>query len=190
MVEQNGNEGGAEMLLDTRASATGTATFSPEKPEPLYRYRLTRRWSADRPVFEPVLCWVMLNPSSASHDVNDATIRKVTSFSKREGYGGLIVVNLFAYRSTDPDKLIHAEDPIGASNEAMVLDAMRGSAKIVVAWGAMSKGLRAKSWMMRRKIQTAGWRLWALGTTKDGSPRHPLYIPGNQPLVEWKSEAA
>ena len=28
-------------------------------------------------------------------------------------------------------------------------------------------------------------RLHALGVTKDGHPRHPLYVPADAPLIDW-----
>jgi len=181
MVEQVGNEGDAEMLLETRASANGTATFSPEKPEPLYRYRLTRIWDPSK----PLLCWVMLNPSTADHDTNDATIRKCISFARTWGYGGILVVNLFAYRSTDPDRLVKAKDPIGPFNETAVSTAVRSAGGVIVAWGALSPKLLAASAIMRLQVTGALVPLNCLGKTKDGHPRHPLYIAAKTPMTLW-----
>lgn len=67
-----------------------------------YRYMLTREWDehGDK------ICWVMLNPSTADETLDDPTIRRVRSFSQREGYGSLVVVNLYAMRATDPKGLI------------------------------------------------------------------------------------
>jgi hypothetical protein len=63
-----------------------------------YRYRLWRLWDD----LAPVMVWVMLNPSTADADLDDPTIRKCIGFAKANRHGGIIVVNLFAWRATDP----------------------------------------------------------------------------------------
>ena len=76
----------------------GRALISPDQR---FRYWLLRRWSPG-----PLLVWVMLNPSTATPYLDDATIRKVRGFSKRLGYGGFVVVNVWAFRTKDP-KVLH-----------------------------------------------------------------------------------
>ena len=66
-----------------------------------YRYRLWRYWHTER---EPLI-FIMLNPSTADAMQDDPTIRKCIGFAKRLGFGGIEVVNLFAYRATDPRDL-------------------------------------------------------------------------------------
>ncbi|HGT3090075.1 TPA: DUF1643 domain-containing protein [Pseudomonas aeruginosa] len=51
------------------------------------------------------------------------------------------------------------------------------------AWGANAKPERVEA--VTSILTAAGGRLWCLGTTKDGHPRHPLYLPGNQALQPW-----
>ena len=59
----------------------------------------------------------MLNPSTADGETDDATIRVCRGRALRMGYGGIIVVNLFAYRATSPDNMECAADPFGPDNE-------------------------------------------------------------------------
>ena len=154
----------------------GTATFSPCER---YRYRLTRQWHAG----EPALCaWVMLNPSKADAAENDLTIAKVCGFSQRWGFGGAIVVNMFALVSTNPKVMLTDDDPVGPDNDAhlrSVLRDMPAVARIVCAWGNLPWGAkgpvtywkRVDSWARELKHDR---RSVCLGRTKTlGEPRHP-----------------
>lgn len=142
-----------------------------------YRYSLTRRWSE-----RALMVWCMLNPSTADAHVDDPTIRRCIGFALREGYGGIHVVNLMAYRATDPGDCLAQSDPIGPENDDYLERAARSASLVVCAWGA-----RAPEWIVRRGIchlagDVAGAGLVCLGKTKDGSPRHPLYVARLQPL--------
>src|SRR5262245_13227298 len=96
-----------------------------------YRYALTRTWGDPK----KVVCWVMLNPSTADADQDDPTIRRCLGFSRAWGAGGLVVVNLFALRATDPDQLRIAADPVGPDNDSHLSTAAFGRL-VVAAWGA------------------------------------------------------
>lgn len=135
-----------------------------------FRYSLYRKWSEG-----PEIAWVMLNPSTADGEQDDPTIRRCMSFSKRDGFGSMLVANLFAYRATDPKKLLGLADPYGPLNGA-TLAGLSGT--VVAAWGATQRPHVPQSWLDKRA--------WVcLGTTKDGHPRHPLYVRADQPFVPW-----
>lgn len=158
------------MIRTARVSACGR-----------YRYRLTRYWGPG--YFLP---FVMLNPSVADADIDDPTIRRCIGFAKREGAGGIVVVNQFAFRSTSPDVLGATEDPFGPANDDALLEvAYEASAldmPIVCAWGAHG----GKSNRHITLLQRGDARLVCLGKTKDGHPRHPLYVKGDQPLETFR----
>lgn len=143
----------------------------------LYRYRLERRWG------EGVLgAFLMLNPSTADEFQNDPTIRRCIGFAKREGWGGLVILNLFAFRATDPKDMERAPDPIGPDNDEYLNAAsFRVNGPLVAAWGAH------KSAVDRGRYVAAflRWPMLCLGTTADGSPRHPLYVRADTPLVPF-----
>ena len=146
-----------------------------------YRYRLNRKVSTS----STRVLWVMLNPSTADVTLNDATIRKCMAFTKLWGHGRMDVVNLFAFRSTDPKGLKTAEDPVGRLNDQHIAEAIAESQSIVLGWGAHGKLMgRDKAFVEAHKASAD--RFMCLGTTKDGAPLHPLYIPYDRPLAPWK----
>lgn len=147
----------------------------------LYRYTLTRRWNNDLP--SVVFC--MLNPSTADHETNDPTITRCIGFSQRWGYGGLVVVNLFAFRSTDPNGLWRVVDPIGPDNDRHILEqAMRSDERVVVAaWGSQPRALGRGANVMAMLRQN-GITVKALKLNTGGQPSHPLYIKSDlKPVV-------
>lgn len=111
-----------------------------------YRYSLFRSTGA---VGDEHLLWVMLNPSTADATKDDPTIRKVVEFTRRAGYGGACVVNLFAFRATKPKDLRRAVRNHGLlfgegpDNRAAIESAAATSAAIVCAWGAEPFGMRS-----------------------------------------------
>jgi hypothetical protein len=119
----------------------------------------------------------MLNPSTADEEVDDPTIRRCMGFARAWGYDGIIVVNLYAYRTTSPRILRRVRDPVGPQN-AVTLEEVVGSSltKLVVcAWGASAEQARAAE--VLRTIRAIGEVPHALRLTKDGAPWHPLYLP-------------
>lgn len=145
-----------------------------------YRYRLHRGEGPRR------LAFVMLNPSTADAFTDDPTIRRCSAFALREGYRGIDVMNLFAWRAADPSELARAEDPIGPDN-TIWLDQLAGDHRhgwIVCAWGA-AKGIDSQIRACVPLLRAHGARLVCLGTTKDGAPRHPLYVRGDTAIEDW-----
>lgn len=148
-----------------------------------FRYSLTRSWDEGL----PVCGFIMLNPSTADAELDDPTIRRCIGFAKREGCGTLIVANLFAFRATDPKELPKAQDPIGPQNDAYI-DALllHASGPVIAGWGANGFArARAKDIATR----TPPGHLKCLGTSLDGSPRHPLYLPLEAPLIDYRVPA-
>ena len=151
-----------------------------------YRYRLWRFWS-DR----PAVCFVMLNPSTADAVDDDRTVSRCMAFARSWGAGGIYVANLFALRSTDPQGLLSMSDPVGRGNNDHIADLASRSRIVVCAWGTHS-GARLQALIRARAKTVCGVlknrRLMCLGTAKDGSPRHPLYLAADTKLVQWSSK--
>lgn len=152
-----------------------------------YRYLLTRIWDTS---LAPVV-FLMLNPSTADAFEDDNTIRRlsgVKGFARKMGAGGLIVVNLFALRSTDPRALRDHPDPVGPLNDVFIRQATAGAHTVVAAWGAggveHGRGPRVAETLRARGVQ-----LQCLGVTSTGQPRHPLYLPGDAALETYGAVA-
>ncbi|WP_207549173.1 DUF1643 domain-containing protein [Mycobacteroides chelonae] len=147
-----------------------------------YRYSLSRRWAADG----PVCVFVMLNPSTADADHDDPTIRRCIGFAHQFDCAALHVVNLYAYRATDPRELWKVDDPVGADNEqylsAAAELARESGGYLIMAWGGHARPGRAAA---VTETLAAIQELLCLGTTVHGQPRHPLFLPKQAPLVQW-----
>ena len=153
-----------------------------------YRYLLSRRWDDQH---SPVV-WIMLNPSTADADVDDATIRKCMRFAWLWGAGGILVVNLYAWRVTKPAELVAARrrgyDPIGPQNNAYIAQVISGATSVVCAWGANAEPARVQEVV---RILRGATELGhapapqALRFTGGGQPWHPLYIPYDTLLLDY-----
>lgn len=148
-----------------------------------YRYRLER----DGPG-EGATAIIMVNPSTADADRDDATIRKLRGFGARYGWGRLIVGNLFAFRATDVRELRDTSDPVGPKNDDHLFDMMFEADRIVVAWGPVAKQpklLRAR-WRQVLNLGLGFDDLRSIGApAKDGHPCHPLMLPYSRQLQPW-----
>ena len=150
------------------------ATFSPCS---LYRYTLWRTWHAS----EPTCLFLMLNPSTADESANDPTVTRCQRRAWSMGYGGLVVCNIFAYRSTDPQALYTLDDPVGPDNDAAILDQARQAGLVVCGWGKHG-ALHGRGTAVLNMLRSAGIQPHALQINGDGSPKHPLYVGyGRQP---------
>lgn len=165
---------------DANLIESATATFNAKRT---HRYQLTRTWSPDYP---PAV-FVMLNPSTASAFVPDPTITRCLGFARRENAGGLVVVNLFGLRSTDPAALLDHPNPIGRSCNRLLLESVQDAAVVIAGWGVPGR-LRDRDSKVTDLLADQGVDLMCLGRNQDGSPKHPLYVRRDQPLVPYRLE--
>ena len=132
-----------------------------------YRYQLSRCW-------DPTMSrctFIGLNPSTADANTNDPTIRRVISFAQEEGFGGVIVCNLFAFRATRPEDLKASIDPVGPRNNFWIRRSIAESDLTVVAWGNHGTFNNRAARVLRYLTGPM-----CLGTTSLGQPKHPLYL--------------
>lgn len=148
-------------------SGQNTAMYSPDMH---YRYVLTREWSEGTK-----LVVIGLNPSTATAEQDDPTIRRCIGYAKRWGFSGLVMLNLFAYRATRPRDMQRAPCPIGPANDQVIdLYAAEGR-RILAAWGAHGRfylrGPFSASRLREKRVD-----LVCLGKCNNEEPKHPLYI--------------
>jgi len=132
-----------------------------------YRYRLWRIWDEAK----PLIVFVGLNPSTADAEVDDPTIRKCINYAAQWGYGGLYMLNLFAYRATDPKDLLAAIDPIGPQNNRHITNVIKVTDKTILAWGNLGKHKQRAAAVMQFFNSP-----YCLKVNQSGSPSHPLYL--------------
>jgi hypothetical protein len=137
-----------------------------------YRYWLTRVWNSQ----QPLLAIIGVNPSTADWRNNDQSILKDIGFASRLGFGGLLKLNVAAYRETDPRKCRRAIDPLGPENSVRHLLAYIEHfkpTKVIAAWGKNGNYFVGACEAIMREIPG----LYCFGRNNDGTPRHPLRLP-------------
>lgn len=156
----------------------GPALFSPDR---MYRYSLTREWDPALPKLQVV----GVNPSTADETKLDNTLRRVRGFAKAWGMGGFVMNNLFAYRATKPEDMRAADDPVGPNNNWHLLEDAKHCALTLAAWG-MNGDFLDRDRIVTKMLLQSRVCLVSLGTTKDGFPRHPLYVKKDRQPVPYK----
>ncbi len=140
-----------------------------------HRYALWRVWNNKL----PKVLFIGLNPSTADEVKDDPTIRRCINYAKDWGYGGYIMGNIFAYRSTDPKNLKITNDPIGIDNNSWLIKLHSEASLTIGAWGNHGKYLDRGE-----EVSNLIDNLYCLRITKEGHPSHPLYLPGNlEPII-------
>ncbi|EPX86044.1 DUF1643 domain-containing protein [Salipiger mucosus] len=144
-----------------------------------YRYGLERRWAEG-----PCLLYVMLNPSTADEARNDPTIERCQRRAVRLGFGAMRIANLFSFRATRPRELRAAPEPVGPETDALLVDWHAGADMTLAAWGVHGAHLGRGPQM----AEALDGPLHHLGLTREGHPRHPLYVPYATSPQPWPAE--
>lgn len=149
-----------------------------------YRYYLIRTWDEKK----QVLMWMMLNPSTADGKNDDHTIRKIVGFSKRFNAGSVIVVNLYAYRATNPSLLFQNPkvDYVGKANDDTLIKFKFFADKIIFACGTHAKIERLIEVYNMLKPQYGD--IYCLKKNKDGIPAHPARLSYSSGLIPYRLE--
>ena len=147
-----------------------------------YRYLLERWWDGG----ERTVVFIGLNPSTATASEDDPTVRRCIGFAKRWGFRRLKLLNLFALRATDPKELRRAEEPFGPENAEQIGPLCVPPRLVVAAWGNHGE-LRNRGQTVAQNLDAAGVNLNCFGLTTAGHPKHPLYLPYDAELVQWKA---
>jgi hypothetical protein len=137
-------------------------------PAPLVsRTRTTRTSTKYRRI-----AWIGLNPSSADEVTLDQTLATVCRYSRKWGFAELVMLNLFAFRATDPRDLKRATDPIGPDNDKHLLSEVREVDRVIACWGGHGRFLGRD----RQVADLLGVSFECLLRNRTGTPHHPLYL--------------
>lgn len=153
---------------------TKGALFSPCRK---YRYSLWRIWDVNL----PRCCFIGLNPSTADEVIDDPTIRRCIRFARDWGFGSYYMLNIFAWRDTDPRGMKAAAEPIGEKNDHEIIVTTTNSHLTVAAWGVHG-AYCGRGQAVRGLVE----KLHHLGLTKDGHPKHPLYLRADTQPTLWE----
>lgn len=145
-----------------------------------HRYELWRRWKPG-----PYCNFILLNPSKASHLIEDPTMTRGIDFAMQWGYGAMVTTNIQAFCATDPDDMKRAMDPTGEDNERTLAQIALGAGVVVCGWGLHGR-YQGRDKIVLRMLRDYNIPLKCLAITKGGFPKHPLYIRADQPLIEYR----
>lgn len=154
------------------------ADFSEDR---IYRYLLWRRWDNSK----HAIGFIGLNPSTADEMTDDNTVRRCITFAKRWGAGGMLMMNIFAFRATDPSQMLNYQAPIGSMNDKVILDNVEKCEFVVCAWGNHGEHLYRSTEVLRLLID-GGFesKLRCFSITNKRQPRHPLYVRGDDQIYK------
>ena len=163
--------------FDVRDDWTNGAAFSVCRT---WRYALWRRWNTGLSC--DMVAFVGLNPSYADESINDPTIRRCINFAKDWGFEGIYMLNAYAFRATDPRNMKAASNPVGPKNDQLLRYYSGKAITIVACWGAHCEPKREVV-----VCEVIGKLVMSLGTTKNGRPKHPLYLRADtKPEPFWQ----
>lgn len=159
------------MRLPLLPGTHGDAFFSEDG---VYRHWLSRIWGTNA---ERYVLWIGLNPSTAEALCDDPTIRREIAFTNAWGYRRYFKANLFDYRATDPRTLLSPGLRVQSDeNIPMIRKLARRADLVIVCWGAVHKSLAHYEFELLQQLTADHRELWCLGMTKEGHPKHPLYL--------------
>lgn len=146
-----------------------------------YRYTLFRDVN---PATQGLVAFICLNPSTADATNDDPTVRRCMGFTRDWGYRWFCILNVFAYRATDPRDMKRQTDPVGIDNHHHVLRVASTADRVVAAWGTHGEWQNGDL-NVRRWLNDIAVPLKCLGKTMHGHPKHPLYLRADSQLIDY-----
>jgi len=150
-----------------------------------YRQRM-RRWLGET-FPDQYIVFIGMNPSTADATVDDPTCAREWNFARREGFTGMVKCNVGDYRATHPKMLVQpGVEAVSPANLPTIREAARGAGRVVLCHGKLNKALAPAGREIVAALHAEGIDLWCFGTNADGSPKHPLYLRADTPLVPFQ----
>ncbi|WDR03310.1 DUF1643 domain-containing protein [Devosia algicola] len=179
MTEADHDPGG-KVRLALPPNVHGDAQFSDAQHR-----QMMRRWLGDN-FPQRYALFIGMNPSTADALVNDPTCAREWNFCLREGYQAMMKGNVGDYRATNPKDLLRP-DVVASSpaNLPTLLDAALHADLVVVCHGKLNRALVEPARQIVTALSASNISLWCFGINADGSPKHPLYLRLDTPLVRY-----
>ena len=149
-----------------------------------FRYSLCRNFASGKGSIN----FIMLNPSTADLEHNDPTIHRCEQRAIAEGFGQMVITNIFAYRATEPKdmKAFYGKEP--CREYEVNFEKIRGFAetsdKIIGAWGNHGSFLNTAD-KVREVLRPYQEKVFYLKLNKSGEPQHPLYVAAALKAQSW-----
>lgn len=123
-----------------------------------------------------------VNPSVASPEDLDPTMKNVQRFAEQNGYDSYLMINLYPMRATNPNDMheVVDEDIVKANLEYIEEILSKGNCDIWAAWGTLIKKRKYLKECLNGIVDIADkyectW--YTIGEkSKEGHPHHPLYL--------------
>jgi hypothetical protein len=177
-----------ELRAGERAGDPTLGIYSLEK-EPLYRYAFAQWWGAGTP--SRMVAWVLLNPAPGDTDGRARPVLQgCLDRARRWSFSGLVIVNLFAYRTRNPEEL-DPDSAEGPHNDASIRAVTEACGLTMTAWGDGTEEWRRHRAAMVLPMLRDPHCLEVAGKTltRFGQPLHPLYKPLDAPRVPLPANA-
>ena len=180
-MTQAAHDPGGKVRLRLAAGVHGDVVMSADG-----RHRqIMRRWLGDA-FPERYIVFIGMNPSTADATVDDPTCAREWTFARREGFEAMVKCNVGDYRATDPKALLQpGVEAVSPANLPAIREVAAGAEKVVLCHGKLNKALAPAGRELVAALQADGIDLWCFGTNADGSPKHPLYLRADTPLVPY-----
>lgn len=172
------------MIIRTHTSDDGTRSRAIYTDCELYRYVLTRRWGAKS---GNRIAFVGLNPSTATEVQNDPTVARCINYAKSWGYDAMTMLNAYAYRSTDPQRLKQIDDPVGSRCDHFIREQTQAASRVILCWGTHAAYLDRHAELLQ-KLRRWQRVLHCLKITKGGYPWHPLYLSQDLSPIPFEAD--
>lgn len=138
------------------------------------------------------LCCIGINPSTAEPNKLDATIRSVKTIAQNNEYDSFIMFNVYPVRSTIFENLSQKENKLyNERNIKEILNVIKKLPKPVNIWVAYGNLIDKRKYTrecfnnLKKELDTFDCRYWCCGLTKNGNPKHPLYLNSKTKLQEY-----
>lgn len=182
MTKPQNHDPGGKVRLPLPAGVTGSAVFSEcGRYRPLLFREMGFTGQAG------FALWLGMNPSTAAEDVDDPTVKREWTYTRdRLRLPVYVKANVMDYRATKPEALLAPGIvPQSAENRPAIIRQARAARHVILAFGALAKPLRRYAAEIVAELEAEAIPLFCLGFTKDLSPRHPLYLRQDSPLLPF-----